>query len=816
VTRAPRRRWLLPLAAALVIAALVGGRWLALDVAERLWAGTVRGGEAYLAARDLARLAQGCVLLFGVVWGTANLFTVYRAIGSVQMPRHLGNIEIVEAVPQGVLLAGTLASGLIYGLVLAWNTGDWGLRAALAAAPPRFGVVDPVLQRDAGYYVAELPWTLTLQGASLLAAVTAAVLVGLLYAGIGSLRVERGRLRASPHARRHLGVLLACVALALAWGALLDPAEVVAGLHGTMDRGALAVRIPGATVVAAVALGTVILSLGWAWREREHLLGIGWAALLLASGTVYVAAPALVRGARGAPPPGDAVASLARERRDLERVAFGLEHLTDASPPPFATLEASVAALHVWDADRVAAVARGALGPRAAVAGAAPSPRAAGGPGWTIGTAPDRAGLARAEPRPTWTDVHRGAWARAHGRVAALEADTGLAVVPLPQAATWFAPGMADFAVAAPDTWPGVRAADIPLTGAWRRAALAWALQSPALLRAETDGLVLLWRRDVRERLARIAPFATFESPVPIGAPGSLWWIAYGYVGSRLFPLAAPLTVEGRSLRYLRVSVLGAVHASTGETHVYLVPGYDSLSAAWGRLFAPLVQPPESLPPELRRQLPYPRGALRVAVEALGRARRDTVEWTPWPHDPVDVIGPAGDAWAVQGFETGSPPRLAALVAGTLGPAGPRLARWEPPEPEALPTLLVGSARTRPGVLRVWPAGGGVVTLQGLFADAPRDSAAVPVLLEVHLSWGGRTGRGPTAEAALRSLRTAGAVAAPGDTSLHARWSAVRRLAAQADSALAAGDLERFGGLWAQLRRLLDVQRRLAPPTARP
>jgi len=145
-----------------------------------------------------------------------------------------------------------------------------------------------------------------------------------------------------------------------------------------------------------------------------------------------------------------------------------------------------------------------------------------------------------------------------------------------------------------------------------------------------------------------------------------------------------------------------------------------------------------------------------------------------------------------------------------------KLERWEPPEPEALPTLLVGSPRTRPGVLRVWPAGGGVVTLQGLFADAPRDSAAVPVLLEVHLSWGGRTGRGPTAEAALRSLRTAGAVAAPGDTSLDARWSAVRRLAAQADSALAAGDLERFGGLWAQLRRLLDVQRRLAPPTARP
>ncbi|MGH7675768.1 MAG: UPF0182 family protein, partial [Gemmatimonadales bacterium] len=411
-------------------------------------------------------------------------------------------------------------------------------------------------------------------------------------------------------------------------------------------------------------------------------------------------------------------------------------------------------------------------------------------------------------------------WARAPGLVTAVESDTGLAVTTHPQAApAWFAPGIADFAVAAPDAWPGAgaggRVAHITLTGAWRRTALAWALQSPELLGDSTDGLVLLWRRDVRDRLERLAPFAAFDAPVPIEAHGSLWWIAYGYVGSRLFPLAAPLAVEGRTLRYLRAGVLGAVDAGTGETRLYLVPGYDSLTAAWGRLFAPLVQPPESLPPALRRQLPYPRDALRAAVQAIGRTRRDTAAWTPWPHDPVDVIGPAGDAWAVQGFEAGNPPRLVALVAGTLGPGGPRLVRWEPPKPDALPTLLLGSARTRPGTLRVWPADGSVMAVQGMFAD-PADSAAPRPLLEVYLAWGGQSGRGPSGEAALRSLRTASTAPAPGDTSLDARWSEVRRLAAQADSALGAGDLERFGTLWAQLRRLLDTPRRLAPPPTRP
>src|SRR5439155_302299 len=83
--------------------------------------------------------------------------------------------------------------------------------------------------------------------------------------------------------------------------------------------------------------------------------------------------------------------------------------------------------------------------------------------------------------------------------------------------------------------------AGIPLTAWWRRTALAWVLQSPELTRAETDGLVLLWRRDVAERLGRLAPFAHFDVPVPVVADGALWWIAYGYVGGEAFPLARPV-----------------------------------------------------------------------------------------------------------------------------------------------------------------------------------------------------------------------------------------------------------------------------------
>jgi len=59
------------------------------------------------------------------------------------------------------------------------------------------------------------------------------------------------------------------------------------------------------------------------------------------------------------------------------------------------------------------------------------------------------------------------------------------------------------------------------------------------------------------------------------------------------------------------------------------------------------------------------------------------------------------------------------------------------------------------------------------------------------VTFNGRSGRGLTARAALL-----GGEQIVTDTTLAARWQRVRRLAAQADSALGVGDLEAFGRLW--------------------
>jgi hypothetical protein len=801
---AARRRWLWIGAGLLLVALLSGGRWLALETAERAWAASITGGDVYLDARQLARLVRALVLFVAVLWTTGNLFVVYRAIGSVQMPRRLGDLEIVEAVPHGILIATTALAGVLLGVVLTWGTGDWWLALALAQSPPTFGLVDPVLQRDAGYYVAAVPWLAMVQNRVLLVIAVVAVVVMLLYYGIGSLRRVEGDWRTSAHARAHLGVLLALLAGALAWGALLDRGEVVAGLHGPLDRAALDFRIAGAPILAAVAVGTALASLAWAVFAKSNLLAGGWILLTAGCLLVYGLLPGMGRGARGSS--GARLPAVDVMRPSYADVAFGPRGRSEPLPAP-PSLEAAVATMPVWDPAHIASVAH--HGP---AGGATATVRADGvaltGPRqWLTALAPDDEALQAMQPAPDWLAIHQGRWARTGPPQLALEVDSGLAFAAAPGVAgdVWFGAGFSEFAVVRADSTPAALVSGVRLRGAWRRAALAWALQSPELAREISDGMHLLWRRDVIERLRRLAPFATFERARPLLLAGTLWWVTYGYVRSEAFPLVAPVDWDGRRTRYARAGFVGAVNAATGATRLYLAPAADSLSTAWSRVFAPLVAPLDSMPSELRAQLSYPGRAFDLAAERWRTSHGDTTSWTRRPSAPYRLLAPApaGGAlvpWTAQGFEVSGPHRLAAILAGAMTAEGPTLIAWRPDTPLRLPSPVFGGPQVRAGPERLWVVDGAPFALQAQFDEMEEQP---PRLRSAWISWGDRSGAGPNARLALRALLAAG----ERETPTAEQWEEARRLLAQADSALAHGDVERFGRLYRALKQLLAPSR---------
>jgi hypothetical protein len=192
------------------------------------------------------------------------------------------------------------------------------------------------------------------------------------------------------------------------------------------------------------------------------------------------------------------------------------------------------------------------------------------------------------------------------------------------------------------------------------------------------------------------------------------------------------------------------------------------------------------------------------------------------PPEPFALAAPQGERgagggwalWSAQGFETVKPPGFAALLAGSMAAGGPQLVFWRPAVPLERPTPLVGSQFTRPGVLRLWVAAGALLSVQALFAE-PAGTGGTARIAELYLSWAGRAGHGVTPDAAYRAL-LAGVPGAPRDTTLAGHWAEARSLLTSADSALALGDLERFGRLYGELKRLLGVRRPSLAPVLRP
>jgi uncharacterized membrane protein (UPF0182 family) len=139
----------------------------------------------------------------------------------------------------------------------------------------------------------------------------------------------------------------------------------------------------------------------------------------------------------------------------------------------------------------------------------------------------------------------------------------------------------------------------------------------------------LLLRRDVRERVRRVAPFLRVEGepylvsvkidgPSPFPAGQHQFWIVEGFTSSRTYPYSAPVPGYAE-VRYLRNSVKAVVDAYTGRMVLYVAEPDDPLIRGWKRLFPDLFTPLAGMPPALQAHLRYPLWQFELQVSQLLR-----------------------------------------------------------------------------------------------------------------------------------------------------------------------------------------------------
>jgi hypothetical protein len=130
----------------------------------------------------------------------------------------------------------------------------------------------------------------------------------------------------------------------------------------------------------------------------------------------------------------------------------------------------------------------------------------------------------------------------------------------------------------------------------------------------------LLMRRNVRARVAALAPFLTFDGDpyIVVGADGRLSWIIDAYTSSNTYPYSTQSDLENQSINYMRNSVKAVIDAYDGSVTFYVFDSADPILAAWRGIFPSLFKDASAMPAWLRAHVRYPESLLSLQAEVYG------------------------------------------------------------------------------------------------------------------------------------------------------------------------------------------------------
>lgn len=164
----------------------------------------------------------------------------------------------------------------------------------------------------------------------------------------------------------------------------------------------------------------------------------------------------------------------------------------------------------------------------------------------------------------------------------------------------------------------------IPLSNPLVRLAFALRLGEPNLLLSNsiTPTTRVLMHREIRDRVARIAPFLAYDRDpylVLDTDSGRLVWIQDAYTASNRYPYATPVSLtEGESradLNYMRNAVKVVIDAYDGTVRFYIAEEDEPLIQTYAGVFPGLFRPLSELSETLQAHLRYPEDLFRIQAQ---------------------------------------------------------------------------------------------------------------------------------------------------------------------------------------------------------
>jgi uncharacterized membrane protein (UPF0182 family) len=159
----------------------------------------------------------------------------------------------------------------------------------------------------------------------------------------------------------------------------------------------------------------------------------------------------------------------------------------------------------------------------------------------------------------------------------------------------------------------------------------------------------LLMRRNIRERVAALAPFLTFDQDpyLVVGDSGRLSWIIDAYTTSATYPYSTQYNLGDNSVNYIRNSVKVVIDAYNGAATFYVFDSSDPILATYRSIFPSLFKDASLMPADLRRHVRYPEDIFTLQSQVYGLYHMTNAEvffnredlWTVATENGTDADG---------------------------------------------------------------------------------------------------------------------------------------------------------------------------------
>jgi uncharacterized membrane protein (UPF0182 family) len=602
--------------------------------------------------------------------------------------RPAGPEELLLARYQDVMgrRAGTVRAliSLVLGLMFGASAGTEWNNWILFTHRQEFGVNDPEFGKDIGFYVFQLPfYSFLVEWLFVSLVIVLLIVVGAHYLN-GGIRMQSPFQRVTPQVKAHLSVLLAATALVKAADYWLQRFELLFSDRGVIDGAGytdLEAQLPALDLLILISLAACVLFIINIWRRGWVLPSVAvglWMFAALIAGTAY---PAVIQ--RFVVEPQESAREAPYIERNIEatRAALGVDDIRveefEYQPVPtgeqLIASEDTVRNLRILDP----AIVRLTFDREQAGRGFYEfadldvDRYPIDGEQTQVVVAARELNIEGAQ-RQSWEAQH-AAYTHGYGLVLApsnevtstgnpnfLVQDMPVDVDPsvpisLESAQIYVGEGLGGYALVGTDLAEidyvdetgqeisdrayegdgGVAASGSGFAGFMRRSAFALRFGEidPLISDFMTPEARVIYVRDVRERVEKVAPFFDFDAdPYPVVVDGRIHYVIDGYATTSLYPYAEQIStsqltsrsgLKGENFNYVRNSVKAVVDAYDGEVTLFVMDDSDPITRAYREAFPDLFADREELPEELEAHLRYPDDLFTVQTAMWGRYRVD-------------------------------------------------------------------------------------------------------------------------------------------------------------------------------------------------